>query len=130
MNARWLCLPFVALMSVSGGLAREPLAEEPEAAQVQAPEELARQSGCFECHRVEKKVIGPPFQAVAAKYKGDTRAREALIAKVSKGGKGNWTEVTGGVPMPPHSPRLSDPEIARLVDWLLGLSTSDPQKKQ
>jgi len=44
-----------------------------------------------------------------------------LIAKVKTGGKGNWTAVTGGVPMPPYSPRVSDENIEKLVDFVLGL---------
>jgi cytochrome c len=83
-------------------------------------EALAKKSGCLECHSVEKKLIGPSFRDIAAKYKADERARETLIDKVKKGGKGNWTDITHGVPMPPHSRRLSDAEIARLVNWVLG----------
>ena len=47
--------------------------------------------------------------------------REALIHTVSWGGKGNWTEISGGSPMPPHSKRLPDEDIERMVDWILGL---------
>lgn len=63
----------------------------------------------------------PCVHDIAAEYKDNARARSALIEKVKKGGKGNWTEVTGGVPMPPHSRRMPDAEIQRLVDWVLGL---------
>ncbi|MFQ5469529.1 MAG: c-type cytochrome [Gammaproteobacteria bacterium] len=82
---------------------------------------LAKQSGCLACHSVEKKIVGPAWSDVAARYKGDAGARDRLIAKVKAGGKGNWTEVTGGVPMPPNSPRVSDENIATLVDFILGL---------
>lgn len=82
---------------------------------------LAQQSGCLACHSIEKKVVGPAWQDVAARYKGNAGARDALIAKVKAGGKGNWTEVTGGVPMPPYSPRVSDDNIAALVDFVLSL---------
>ena len=83
--------------------------------------ELAKQSGCLACHAVDKKVVGPAWQDVAAKYKGDAAGRDTLIEKVKSGGKGNWTDVTGGVPMPPYSPRVSDENIAALVDFILGL---------
>lgn len=83
--------------------------------------ELAKKSGCLACHSVEKKVVGPAWKDVAAKYKGDAGARDRLIAKVKKGGKGNWTSVTGGVPMPPYSPRVADADIEKLVDFVLGL---------
>ena len=82
---------------------------------------LAKKSGCLACHSVEKKIVGPAWADVAAKYKGDAGAKERLIAKVKKGGKGNWTAVTGGAPMPPYSPRVSDADIATLVDFVLGL---------
>ena len=83
--------------------------------------DLAKKSGCLACHSIENKVVGPAWKDVAAKYKGDGAARDALIAKVKKGGKGNWTAVTGGVPMPPYSPRVSDANIEKLVDFILGL---------
>ena len=84
-----------------------------------ADEALAKRIGCLECHSVNDKLIGPAFRDVAARYKRDPRAREALVQKVKSGGKGNWTAVTGGVPMPPHSALLSDAEIRSLVDWVL-----------
>ncbi len=83
--------------------------------------DLAKKSGCLACHSVEKKVVGPAWKDVAAKYKGDAGARDMLITKVKKGGKGNWTEVTGGVPMPPYSPRVADADIETMVDFVLGL---------
>ncbi|NOY62482.1 MAG: c-type cytochrome [Gammaproteobacteria bacterium] len=83
--------------------------------------DLAKKSGCLACHSVEAKVVGPAWKDVAAKYKGDDGAKAALIAKVKAGGKGNWTDVTGGVPMPPYSPRVSDADIETLVDFVLAL---------
>ncbi len=94
------------------------------ASQVQAEEglDLAKKSGCLACHSVEKKVVGPAWQDVSERYKGDGAARDSLIAKVKAGGKGNWTEVTGGVPMPPYSPRVADADIEKLVDFVLSLA--------
>lgn len=82
---------------------------------------LAKKSGCTACHAIDRKVVGPGWADVAARYKGDGGAKAALIAKVKKGGKGNWTEVTKGVPMPPYSPRVKDEEIEELVTFILGL---------
>ncbi len=84
--------------------------------------ELAKKSGCLACHSVEKKVVGPAWKDVSAKYKGNADARTALITKVKAGGKGNWTEVTGGVPMPPYSPRVPDDDIGKLVDFILSIA--------
>lgn len=108
MKARWISIPAAALMIISAG-------------QAVADEALAEKNGCLECHGVDKNIIGPAFQDIAARYTGDARARDALIETVKNGGKGNWTDVTGGVPMPPYSGRLSDAEIERLVDWVMGL---------
>ncbi len=108
MKARWLSIPAAVLMILG---AKQALADEA----------LAKRSGCLECHSVDKKVVGPSYRDIAARYTNDARASEALIEKVKKGGKGNWTNITGGVPMPPFSPRLSDTEIKRLVDWVLSL---------
>jgi len=82
---------------------------------------LAKKSGCLACHSIDKKIVGPAWQEVAARYIDDQQAREKLISKVSKGGKGNWTEVTGGAPMPPYSPRVTDADIETLVDFVLSL---------
>lgn len=81
----------------------------------QADAELAKKSGCMACHGVDKRVVGPSFVAIAEKYKSDAGARELLITKVKEGGKGSW----GAVPMPPYSPRVSDENIAKLVDYIL-----------
>lgn len=83
--------------------------------------DLAKKSGCLACHSVDKKVVGPGWKDVAAKYKGQADAKAVLIGKVKKGGKGNWTKVTGGAPMPPYSPRVSDANIEKLVDFIMGL---------
>jgi len=83
--------------------------------------ELANRSGCLACHSVEKKVVGPAWQDVGARYKGVAGVKARLIDKVKKGGKGNWTEVTGGIPMPPYSPRVPDDTIDKLVSFVLSL---------
>lgn len=79
--------------------------------------ELAKKSGCLACHSVEKKVIGPAWKDVAAKYKGDSSMKAKLIKKVKAGGKGVW----GQIPMPPYSPRVSDKDLEKLVDFVLNL---------
>ena len=120
MKARWFTLPITTLVIISTAFA---LSANPRASswttQDQDPEALATKSGCLECHSVDKKVTGPAFHDVAARYKDDPQARSKLIEKVKKGGKGNWIEVTRGVPMPPHDKVVADTDIARLVDWVL-----------
>jgi len=79
--------------------------------------DLAKKSGCLACHSVEKKIVGPAWADVGKKYAGDASARDNLIAKVKSGGKGAW----GAAPMPPYSPRVSDANIEKLVDFILTL---------
>jgi len=86
---------------------------------------LAKKSGCSACHAISKKVVGPAWLDVAKHYSGDVTARDALINKVKKGGRGNWTEVTHGVPMPPYSPRVNDEDITWLVDFILGMNVPE-----
>src|SRR5262245_35037075 len=81
-----------------------------------ANEELAKKNACMACHAVDKKVVGPPFKEVAAKYRGDKNAEAMLVEKVKKGGVGVW----GQVPMPPNS-AVSDKDIQTLVKWVLSL---------
>ncbi|CAG9932288.1 c-type cytochrome [Candidatus Nitrotoga arctica] len=80
---------------------------------------LANKSGCLVCHKIETKLIGPAWRDVSKRYNGDTDAKARLIAKVKVGGKGNWTDVTGGIAMPPYSPRVSDENIEKLVTFVL-----------
>lgn len=82
---------------------------------------LAKKSGCLACHKIDDKLVGPAWKDVATRYKDDPQAKSLLIEKVSKGGKGNWTEVTGGAPMPPNSPRVSNEDIDKLVTFVLSL---------
>ena len=81
-----------------------------------AAEEMMRKDGCAACHAIDKKVVGPPFQEVAAKYKGDAKAAAMLTEKVKKGGSGVW----GETPMPPNS-FVPDADIQDLVAWILTL---------
>ena len=81
-----------------------------------AAEALAQKSGCIACHNVDKKVIGPSYKDVAARYKADKDADKKLAAKVKDGGSGVW----GPVPMPPNA-QVGDADIKTLVAWILSL---------
>jgi cytochrome c len=71
-------------------------------------------NNCLACHAVDKKLVGPAYTEVAAKYKGDAKARAYLPQKIKAGGSGVW----GPVAMPPN-PQISDAEIKTVVDWIL-----------
>ena len=82
----------------------------------QSPEDLLKKSGCTACHSNDKKVVGPAYKDVAAKYKGDAGAVAKLADKVKKGGQGVW----GPVPMPPN-PAVADADVKSMVAYILAL---------
>ena len=77
---------------------------------------MMQKDGCSACHAVDKKVLGPAYQDVAAKYRGDAGALARLTQKVKMGGTGVW----GQIPMPPNA-QVSDADIKALVTWILSL---------
>jgi len=79
-----------------------------------ANEELAKKHACFACHSTDKKLVGPSYKDVAAKYRNDKQAEAKLVEKVKKGGTGVW----GQVPMPPNA-AVPDADIHALVKWIL-----------
>jgi cytochrome c len=81
-----------------------------------AAEDLMKRDGCAACHAIDRKVIGPAYQDVAAKYKTDKDALAKLSDKVKKGGVGVW----GQSSMPPNA-QVSDADIKQLVTWILSL---------
>jgi cytochrome c len=79
--------------------------------------ELAKKSNCFSCHAMEKKMIGPSFKDMAARYRGDPGAEERLVTKVAKGSSGAW----GSIPMPANSPPVTEADIRAMVKFILSL---------
>ena len=104
---------FVTLLVAAAGLA---LASGSPAADPKAAESLAKASGCFACHTVDKKIVGPAYKDVAAKYRNDKGALDKLVKKVKAGGKGVW----GNDIMPPNA-QVKDQDIKTLVQWILSL---------
>lgn len=76
--------------------------------------ELAQKNACMACHAVSTKVVGPAYQDVAKKYKGQKDAEATVTASIKKGGSGKW----GAVPMPPQA-ALSDADAKALAKWIL-----------
>ena len=80
--------------------------------------EKATKGGCTACHTVDKKLVGPAYKDVAAKYKGQADAAAKLADKVRKGGVGVW----GPIPMPPNAvEKLNDADVKTVVAWILKL---------
>lgn len=76
---------------------------------------------CLNCHQIDKKIVGPAWKDVAAKYKGDATAQDALVAKVIKGGSGHWNDQTGGLPMTPHPVKPAKDDIEKIIASILQL---------
>lgn len=79
-----------------------------------ADQALATAKNCMTCHATDKKLVGPAFKDVAAKYKDDKGAVDKLAQKIVKGGSGVW----GPVPMPANA-QVNDGEAKKLAAWVL-----------
>jgi cytochrome c len=86
------------------------------AAPVAANPELARSNLCLGCHAVDRKLVGPAFRDVAARYAGQKDAALRLAEKIVRGGSGAW----GVVPMPAN-PKVSTEDALRLANWVLSM---------
>jgi cytochrome c len=76
---------------------------------------VAGSNGCLGCHAMDRKLIGPGFNEVAAKYRSRADAKRYLADKISKGGGGVW----GQMQMPPQ-PQLSASNLELLAGWIAG----------
>jgi cytochrome c len=75
---------------------------------------LATSKNCMSCHAVDRKILGPSFKEVAAKYKDNKGAADMLATKIIKGGSGVW----GAVPMPANN-QVSEADAKKLAAWVL-----------
>lgn len=102
MNARQLLILSAGLLLAGNALADEA---------------LLRKSGCFACHTVDKKLVGPALKDIAAKYKGQPGIVDKLTKKVRAGGSGNW----GTVAMAPAPATVSDADLKAAISYILTL---------
>ena len=80
------------------------------------PDESYNKAGCVACHLKDKKLLGPSFKDIAAKYKGQGDVVAKLTDKVRKGGVG----VYGPIPMPANTPeKINDSDLKALVEFIL-----------
>jgi cytochrome c len=120
------CLGFLGLCVVlSGSVAAAEAAAAPAPAVVEPgrAQAIVRGNACLGCHAVDRKLVGPSFQQIAAKYKGDPGAEARLVRKVKDGGAGVW----GAIPMPSH-PAMSEADVRTVVDWVLAGASSGSGK--
>jgi cytochrome c len=105
---RKILIAIAALAGVCAGNAAH-------AADAAKAKQLAQKFNCLACHAEDKKLVGPAYKEVAAKYKGDAGAEAKLIAKVKNGGGGVW----GSIPMPPNN--VPEADVKVMVEWILSL---------
>ena len=79
-------------------------------------QQLLKDKACLSCHTLDKKLVGPAYKDVAAKYASDKDAAGKLAKKIREGGVGVW----GQVPMPAN-PQVNEAEAATLAKWVLTL---------
>ena len=81
-----------------------------------ASPELAKDRNCLACHAVDRRVLGPAWKDVAARYRGRPEMAPFLAAKIRQGGTGAW-----GVLVMPANPKVSEAEARQLAQWILSL---------
>ena len=79
-----------------------------------ADQALATTKNCMACHSMDKKLVGPSFKDIAAKYASDKTAGDKLATKIIKGGSGVW----GAIPMPAN-PQVNEADAKKLAAWVL-----------
>ncbi|MBX3630412.1 MAG: c-type cytochrome [Nitrosomonas sp.] len=85
-------------------------------ANAQADANLAKNSGCLNCHNVDTKLVGPALKDIAAKYADQEGASDYLAGQIKNGSNGVW----GPVPMPPNA-MVSEENAKILADFILSL---------
>ena len=85
-------------------------------APVLADQALATAKNCMACHAMDKKLVGPSYKEVAAKYGADKSAVDKLAGKILRGGSGAW----GAVPMPANA-QVNEAEAKQLATWVLSI---------
>lgn len=102
-------------MVVAAAMALALTAQANAAVDAAKANELAKAKNCYACHSLDKKLVGPAFKDIGAKYKGNKDAQATLAKKVIGGGGGVW----GPIPMPPNP--VKEDEAKLLVEWILSM---------
>lgn len=81
---------------------------------------LISKSDCLACHKIDDKLVGPPYSAIAGKYPQNQSSVDELSQKVIKGGSGVW----GPIPMAPH-PAIAQADANKMVKYILTLNSKN-----
>jgi cytochrome c len=81
-----------------------------------ASPDLAKKNTCSGCHATDRKVVGPSYKAIAARYQSQPRAQmiDTLATKIRLGGGGVW-----GVVVMPGNTKISEADAKKLAEWIL-----------
>ena len=81
-----------------------------------ASPDLAKKNTCMGCHAMDRKVVGPSYKAIAARYQSQPRAQmvDTLATKIRLGGGGAW-----GVVVMPANTKISEADAKKLAEWIL-----------
>jgi cytochrome c len=104
-------ITLILMMACTQAAMAAPALSAKEAA---AANELAKNNGCFSCHALDEKIVGPAYSKVAAKYSDDKDAAASLAQSIRNGSAGKW----GRAAMPPHA-SMSQDDINLLARWVL-----------
>ncbi len=94
---------------------KEEASKEVKRETVSEGQALAEKKGCFACHDVNRKKVGPSYSEIAKRYAGKEKALEELVRSITKGSMGKW----GSIPMTPQP--TTQEEAKKLAEWILGL---------
>jgi cytochrome c len=104
-------ITLVLMMACTQAAMAAPALSAKEAA---AANDLAKSNGCFSCHALDEKIVGPAYSKVAAKYSDDKDAVASLAQSIRNGSSGKW----GRAAMPPHT-SMNPEDINLLARWVL-----------
>jgi cytochrome c551/c552 len=79
---------------------------------------LAAKGNCVACHKIETRLVGPAWQDVGAKYKGDPNAVATIASHIKSGGSFGWKF---GVMPPRGSSQISDADVESLAKFIASL---------
>ena len=97
-----------ALMVTAAVLAAALIQPAARAVDADAAKSSARESGCLNCHDMEKKKAGPALQESAAKFKGKSAADLAAAIKAKPAHAGSMK-------------KTSDKDLGAMAEWILTL---------
>jgi cytochrome c len=73
---------------------------------------------CGACHAIDKKIVGPSYMEISAKYTGVDNAVGKIATSVAKGGEFGWKLGR----MPPKGMGANEAEIKSMSEYIVSLA--------